>query len=60
MNMRITDKDLDMLLYIIQDWNKKADWTSEKNAGIDEDLDDLYNYLYTEKIERSRPELNMF
>lgn len=60
MNMRIADRDLDMLLYIISDWSKKADWTSPKNAGLDDDLDDLYNYLLSEKNERKHPELNMF
>lgn len=60
MNMRIADRDLDMLLYIISDWSKKADWTSAKNAGLDDDLDDLYNYLLSEKNERKHPELNMF
>jgi len=60
MIMRITDKDLDILMYVIQEFSKKADWTSPKNAGMDEDLDDLYNYLSSEKMERTRPELNMF
>jgi len=48
-SVKLSAKDIDILIYIIEEWNMVADWDSPVNQSISEEVDDIYNLLRSER-----------